>query len=117
MENGVEVGDFLNVSVFVGLWMQHNGLFDLLAPGQLLLGVELVEEVLESIGLLLGLNVADQLNDASVALDLDHARRGFKQMHAEKQVVSWLLIIHALRWDIDADGSLSREMGEVDLTL
>lgn len=73
MEDGITVGDFFDVSIIIGCRMKHNCLLDLLAPGQLLFRVDFVHEILQSVSLLLGLDIGHELNDASVALDLDNA--------------------------------------------
>jgi len=74
MEDGIKVGDFFDVSIFIGCRMKQNCLLDLLAPGQLLFRVDFVHEILQSVSLLLGLDIGHKFDDASVALDLDYAR-------------------------------------------
>lgn len=57
MEDCISIGHLFDVAILVSSWVKHYCFLHLLAPGQLLLRVNLVHQFLESVGLLLGFYV------------------------------------------------------------
>jgi len=105
VEDGISVADFFDVAFLISDWMQHDGLLNLLAPRQLVLGVNLVQKVLQGISLLLSLDIGDELDDDRFFLDFNDAGLGLRQNYAKQQVVGRLVIIWTRWWDINLDFS------------
>lgn len=85
-----------------------------MAPGQLIFRVDPVDQVLESIGLLLRLGILHQLDNAHVAFDLHNARICFRQLHTKQEVVAWLLVFGAGWRDLDFETGRGFEVLEVE---
>jgi len=103
VEHGVEDGNVLDLSILVLGWMQHAGVFNLLAPRDAFLLVDSFQELVKSLSLLFRLGILDNLNHQSVLLrDFNLNWLSIKDLNTEDFVSLFLIIIFAL-WNLDHD--------------
>jgi len=68
LKESIESGNLFDFAVIIASWVQKAGVFELLAPGDILLLINAFKELLESLGLFLLFFISDNLNDAGVSL-------------------------------------------------
>ena len=94
VEDGFACGDLGDLTVLVLGWVEHDSVQDLLAPGDVLLTVDSVEELLKGFSLLFGLGIGDDLDKDTVLLrDFDNVWLGVENLYAE-DLVSLVSILH-----------------------
>ena len=84
MEDGFACGDVGDLTVLALGWVKHDSVQDLLSPGDVLLTVDSVEELLKGFSLLFGLGIGDDFDKDTVLLrDFDNVWLGVENLDAE----------------------------------
>lgn len=68
MEEGLECLYVFDLTIVVLLWMEHDGVHNLLSPGDFLFTVHSFKELLDCFSLLFGLSVCNNFDNNSVLL-------------------------------------------------
>ena len=107
LKESIESGNLFDFAVIIASWVQKAGVFELLAPGDILLLINAFKELLESLGLFLLFFISDNLNDAGVSLANFNGRRLSIRNLKPKDLVTGLVFLQLTLDNLDGNLLLS----------